>query len=401
MEWSPEQQRCLLAVDEFMKDPKRKLFRLFGYAGTGKTTLAKHIAHNSGGEVLFAAYTGKAAQVLHSKGCFGARTIHSLIYIPQGDALAAIERLREQIADLQSRSTLSQAEREYVEELKRIKERYEEDPNQPIFDINALSELRDARLLILDECSMVDQKTALDLLSFGTKIIALGDPFQLPPVKGTGYFINEQPDFMLTEIHRQARDNPIIQIASSIRENGFVRNGLYGESRVINSDEVVPDMFTEADQVLCATHNTRFKTIKFLRQKLGFTGRVPNKGERLICKKNNRQEGLINGGMWECLDAELISEHRVKLAIRDEEGTKLVTSIMDHFDYTIPKEINGFETMRTDRFDWAYCITGHSAQGSQWPSVLIKDDAGFMKADRPKWLYTSVTRASEKVVVVR
>ena len=45
------------------------MFRLFGYAGTGKTTLAKHIAEGVDGKVLFAAFTGKAALVMRSKGC--------------------------------------------------------------------------------------------------------------------------------------------------------------------------------------------------------------------------------------------------------------------------------------------------------------------------------------------
>ena len=45
-----------------------QVFRLFGYAGTGKTTLARHFAEHVDGEVLFAAFTGKAAQVLRSQG---------------------------------------------------------------------------------------------------------------------------------------------------------------------------------------------------------------------------------------------------------------------------------------------------------------------------------------------
>ena len=57
-----------------------QLFRLFGYAGTGKSTLARHLAENVEGLVVFAAFTGKAALVMRSKGCVGARTIHSLIY---------------------------------------------------------------------------------------------------------------------------------------------------------------------------------------------------------------------------------------------------------------------------------------------------------------------------------
>src|SRR5205809_1086175 len=56
------------------------LFALFFEGGTGKTPLARHIAQGVDGEVKYAAFTGKAAQVMRSKGCYGASTIHSLIY---------------------------------------------------------------------------------------------------------------------------------------------------------------------------------------------------------------------------------------------------------------------------------------------------------------------------------
>src|SRR5688572_33494403 len=83
--FSPHQDAALNAVAAWLKDKPGKgstpqIFRLFGYAGTGKTTLARHIAEGVDGKVLFAAFTGKAAQVMRGKGCQGASTIHSLIY---------------------------------------------------------------------------------------------------------------------------------------------------------------------------------------------------------------------------------------------------------------------------------------------------------------------------------
>ena len=82
--FSPHQDQALAAVSDWLKEKpgkgNRQIFRLFGYAGTGKTTLAKHLAGHADGKVAFAAFTGKAALVMRSKGCFGASTIHSLIY---------------------------------------------------------------------------------------------------------------------------------------------------------------------------------------------------------------------------------------------------------------------------------------------------------------------------------
>src|SRR5688500_11043036 len=189
MNLSPQQDAALLAVSRWMKSCRPPVFRLFGYAGTGKTTLARKIAENVEGDVLFAAFTGKAAQVMRNKGCPGARTIHSLIYRPRG------EKPEKETGEL-----------------------------QPAFALNRTSEVRKAKLVVIDECSMVDQKLGLDLLSFGTPILVLGDPGQLPPVKngegGGGFFTERAPDVMLTEVHRQAMDNPIIALAGKVREGG-------------------------------------------------------------------------------------------------------------------------------------------------------------------------------------
>jgi len=84
-QFTPHQDNALKSVAEWLKagpgrDGTSQVFRLFGYAGTGKTTLARHIADDTDGEVKFAAFTGKAASVMRGKGCKGASTIHSLIY---------------------------------------------------------------------------------------------------------------------------------------------------------------------------------------------------------------------------------------------------------------------------------------------------------------------------------
>ena len=80
--FTPHQDAALMAASAWLKTARGRasIFRLFGYAGTGKTTLAKHLAESIDGKVLFAAFTGKAACVMRSKGCHGATTIHSLIY---------------------------------------------------------------------------------------------------------------------------------------------------------------------------------------------------------------------------------------------------------------------------------------------------------------------------------
>ena len=176
MEWSPQQDAALQAVSLWLKRGAPQVFRLFGYAGSGKTTLARAIAEAQDGEVLFGAFTGKAALVMRTKGCRDARTIHSMIY--------------------------------------RTKET---DSEEPLFVLNEESPAAKAELIIIDECSMVDAELGRDLLSFGKPVLVLGDPAQLPPIKGAGFFTEAEPDAMLTEVHRQAADNPIIRLSMTIR----------------------------------------------------------------------------------------------------------------------------------------------------------------------------------------
>src|ERR1700742_3794953 len=195
--FTPHQDAALTAVADWLKARPGKggtpqTFRLFGYAGTGKTTLARHIAESVDGQVLYAAFTGKAALVMRSKGCERASTIHSLIY----------------------------KTRESGEEI-------------PSFDLWDEAPASKAELIIIDECSMVDAELGRDLLSFGIPLLVLGDPAQLPPISGGGFFTEHQPDVMLTEVHRQAQDDPIVRLSMSIRAGEYLEPGRYGETEVV------------------------------------------------------------------------------------------------------------------------------------------------------------------------
>jgi exodeoxyribonuclease-5 len=177
LSYSSGQQAALNAAQSWLRTPGAPpVFRVFGYAGTGKTTLAKTIAADLP-RVAFAAFTGKAAAVLRAKGCDEAQTIHQLIY------------------------------RRVTDETTR----------QPRFVRKEDVELSGIALIIIDECSMVDTKLAGDLLSFGKRIFVLGDPAQLPPVNGTGFFTNAKPDVLLTEIIGRP---PTTQSSRSPRTSG-------------------------------------------------------------------------------------------------------------------------------------------------------------------------------------
>ena len=375
MQFSPQQDDALKAVDRWLKAGRSPLFRLFGYAGTGKTTLARHFAENVDGDVQFAAFTGKAAQVLRSKGASNAKTIHSLIYRPKGE---------EEVAD-ETTGKMSIA---------------------PTFSLNRQSPVAKAKLIVVDECSMVDEQLGRDLMSFGTPILVLGDPGQLPPISGGGYFTDAEPDHLLTEIHRQARDNPIISLAMDVREGREFMIGDFGAVQVISKNDVTQELVLEADQVLVGTNRTRRRYNQRLRELKGFTADYPQSGDKLVCLRNDPAKGLLNGSLWKVMTS---SKETIKPGINllvspeeDEPGKgvakiKLLKAQFEDPDADIPWQTK----KRFDDFDYGYALTVHKAQGSQWDNVVLFDESWAFKDMRQRWLYTAVTRAAKRLTVVR
>jgi exodeoxyribonuclease-5 len=369
LEWSPQQELALYEISKWLGNAKGpQLFRLFGYAGTGKTTLISEIADLVKGQVLYMAYTGKAALIMRKKGCDDARTIHSSIY-------RAVE---------------------------------DKKTGKVEFVLNYDAPVATASLVIIDEVSMVNQEIGEDLLQFGKKILIIGDPFQLPPVKGEGYFTSDKPDVMLTEIHRQARDNPIIRLASDIREGKNLRNQTYDECKVFSrsliEDVRFDNILSSVDQVICGMNKTRVNLNNRIRLVKGLANPEdlfePRVGDKLICIKNNRKKGLLNGGLWKVNTVAEAQSYYMNLTSLDELGD-------DDFEAKVPKE---FFMGTEDTLDWRYrksvdeftfgeALTAHKSQGSQWASVLVVDESRVFREHAARHLYTAVTRAAEKVYV--
>lgn len=375
MEFSPQQDAALKAVAGWLKTGKPQIFRLFGYAGTGKTTLARHFAEHVDGQVQFAAFTGKAAQVLRSKGATNARTIHSLIYRPRGEEAVADETT--------GKTSMS-----------------------PTFSLNRQSPIARAKLVVVDECSMVDEQLGRDLLTFGTPVLVLGDPAQLPPISGGGFFTEHEPDILLTEIHRQARDNPIIRLALDVREGREFMRGDYGTAQVIGRDEVNQDLVLAADQVLVGTNRTRRRYNTRLRELKGFEGPLPMAGDKLVCLRNDPAKGLLNGSLWKVMTASRETvKPGVNLLVSPEEDDpergvakiKLLKAAFENPEAEIPWQ----QKKRFDDFDFGYALTVHKAQGSQWDNVVLFDESYAFRDTRDRWLYTAITRAAERLTIVR
>lgn len=397
MDWSPQQQRALDAVGRWLKNPRERIFRLFGYAGTGKTTLAQHLAAGVEGTVFFAAFTGKAALCMRRAGCPGAQTIHSLIYRPQTKGRERVTALERKIQDAPA-SLVTTLQRELREEKANLR--------RPSFSLNLDSPLKGASLLVVDECSMVDERMAEDMMWFDVPILALGDPAQLPPVFGAGYFTEAEPDIMLEEIHRQARDNPIVDLASRVRRGQSLQYGEYGESRVVSVADFDRDVDPDDAQLLVGLNRTRIRANDYIRRGylMSYTEPVED-GEKLVCLKNERESGLLNGSLWRAAaDAEHDGK-TISVTVCDEDDASRalhVEILSDCFhDRDALAELDPHVRREYSEFDYGYALTVHKAQGSQFSGVVVLDESHRLRnISRRRWLYTAITRAVDRVTVV-
>ncbi len=375
--FSPHQDEALKRVAQWLADKPGKngtpsVFRLFGYAGTGKTTLARHVAEGVDGKVLFAAFTGKAALVMRSKGCYGATTIHSLIY-----------KARESGAEV---------------------------PNFELWDDAPASK---AKLIIIDECSMVDAELGRDLLSFDVPLLVLGDPAQLPPIQGGGFFTEKEPDAMLTEVHRQAQDDPIVRLSMQVRDGMRPEIGDYGLTQVVRKSDLDPQRVLDADQVLVGRNATRRAYNGRMRERRGFEGALPTAGDKLVCLRNNRKKGLFNGGLWMVKERGLSKSQLVTMRIWPDEEVNAASSVGPAYrgkpiKVSVRPECftGGIEDMEWprrkpyDEFDFGYVLTVHKSQGSQWDDVVLFDESFAFQESRERWLYTGITRAAKRLTLV-
>ena len=401
MNWTPEQQGAIDAVSAWLERRDSQVFRLFGYAGTGKTTIAQAIAEGVSGQVIFAAFTGKAALVLNSKGCYGARTIHSLIYTPREKCANKLKTLSELLDSVDDEDRLREIRAEYELERENLK--------RPAFNLNMQSDLRDASLLILDEVSMVDQQIGQDLLSFDVPILALGDPAQLPPVRGSGYFTNEQPDYLLEEIHRQAEGSPILAMATAVRQGRSLNLRADEEAEVVPRGTYDAHGLAGFDQVICGRNATRRTINRHIREKvMGVESPLPVVGDRIVCLRNDKETGMLNGSQWDVYGVQECEHDPDKLVLQiaangETDEDVHTFDVVAHKQYFLgtEDEIPHYEIREAQCFDYAYALTCHKAQGSQWDRVAIVNESACFRQDQHKWLYTAVTRAAKKVTVIQ
>lgn len=348
---SEEQTRVYDEIMQWFRHTKNQRFVLAGYAGAGKTTLAKYIAEAIG-NVTFCAYTGKAANVLREKGCPEASTIHGAIYTLLDD-----------------------------------------EDGEPRFILDYESKVKSARLVIVDEYSMLSEEIIADLEKLAKRVLYLGDPFQLPPVDGE---CSLKPNRFIAEVHRQALDSPILRAATDVRLGKTLEYCNEGEFAFQPRRKVAPEHFHTADQVIVGFNKTRHAWNERFRQRKGFSGTFPQEGEKLICLRNNHEKGLFNGMIgYATENTQIIDDDKITLHFDAWKNLECWSGDFKH----IARQ--PYWLRHLDRFDFGYVITCHKSQGSEFDNVLIYNQPiGREKVERQRWLYTGITRAKKQCILV-
>jgi exodeoxyribonuclease-5 len=331
---------------------------LGGYAGTGKTTLLRLLIDEIDPYPQVMSLTGKAVSVLIKK-TIPAQTIHSTIYHVEIEKKKPVFYLRDRLED-------------------------------------------HADLFIIDEASMVSTALYKDLLTFGIPILWVGDHGQLEPI-GQNPGVMKCPDVRLEKIHRQAAGNPIIMFADKVRRGAVpeaIASKEHKEIEFTRKTRVDDDDFLRVDQVIVALNRTRVKINKHYRHKMGFPADRLQPGDRVVCLKNNRKEGIFNGLQGKVVNCSLNKDWPVYWAIVELENGRIWEGEMlaEQFNKVKGLVEPDKAIWKASFWDYAYAITCHKAQGSVWPAVLVMEEPSYGLWSVARWRYTAVTRASEKLI---
>ncbi len=381
---TPEQKAVLREILLWLAKGTEPSLTLGGYAGTGKTTLIatlRALLHvkKPKWRVAFAAYTGKASQVLSSRlQAMGSKyskdsvsTLHSLLYAPITKG--------EEVVGWQCKEEL---------------------PFQ---------------FIVVDEASMLTPDIWKDLLSFGVPVLAVGDHGQLPPINET-FNLMDEPDLFLETIHRQAAESPIIQVANFARTQGHIPLGNYGEGVKkfdMQSSEAqllldeLAQTYTPDTLFLTGFNHSRSGLNHLVRAALSRNPDKPEVGDIVICLKNNWSKGIFNGMMGRI--ASLGEKNEVRelpvqqMVIEDPQTGKKLYSGSVFLGPFLPKPLPLPKIFPRELafFDYGYALTVHKAQGSQAKKVIVLEERSQHMNDDEwrQWLYTAVTRAEEELIV--
>lgn len=380
MELSHDQKTAHDAILAFWQARTKPQLTLGGFAGSGKTTLLAEAVRTLWGNrkfrpsIAFCAFTGKASNVMREKlvragvldpGIDYCGTIHGLIYLPVTDE-------KERVTGWARREAITQD------------------------------------LIVVDEASMVNRKIYDHLAEYRKPMLFIGDHGQLPPV-GDSFNLMERPDIRLEKIHRQAEGDPIIKLSILARTEGRIPVGRHGEFVVkVRAEDPVVDRIKDLAgvMILCGRNATRVALNEKVRDRLGLDAETPVVGDRLICLRNLPKEGVFNGMLGTLKAIKASGSHWYRGEVDMDSAGIVYNGRMFRPQFGSQKVLMEYEGLEPKDigplWDYGYAMTVHKSQGSESSRVVLFEERMPMASDQDwaRWLYTGITRAKERLVIV-
>lgn len=420
---SENQNDALEHMLSFIVDDTKQIFVLRGYSGAGKTTLIKHLLHNISPyitmlsaanpdliepNIILSATTNKAAQVLEEGTETETSTIHSVLSL----------KLKTDYRTGKETLMPTKKEAEVAKELRNT-------------------------ILVIDEISMANRELLKHLynsLHSTTKLILVGDPYQLAPVneKFSSAFFSEFPEFSLQGVKRQTDDSPIIKFGEQIRNtiqtgvfkpiefDGKAMIHLEGPEFQAKVNEMFQDKAYGEDSKILAWSNQKVIEYNNYIRGLFTSNPMPQIDEFWIANstvvdnhdnvliKNNAQvkikesnESFMVSPQYD-FPGDSIPYYEVRtekgITVRIPQDIHLYNSVLKHLAKESRKNRNWMEfyQFKNSYADLrpGYSLTVHKSQGSTFKDVYI-DLYDIGRCNNPddvaRMLYVAVTRAKEKV----
>ena len=407
IELTQEQETVIQQAVNWYYRESSQTFEIAGLAGTGKSVILMEIVRRlklQPYQYLAAAYTGAAAIVMRMKGFPTARSLHATFY-------HYVKRVKQDIEFktpfMNTKFNIPQEE--YV-----------------FLPLNYGDIPKNIKLIIIDEGFMVPMSMIRDIKKHGIKILVAGDPNQLPPVSGNPAFLTGPNVHYLTQIMRQNVNNPILYLADRVLNNLPIHCGVYGDSvLVIEDKDLTNEMVLNVGNIVCGTNRTRDSFNYTIRQLLGRQSEAPEYSDRIICRENDwdkENDGIaLANGLQGYIVSPITPDRFFDGRYQNKSNKGMVGTFKMDFlpdllkfpfreldvnyeyivsDYARRRQIKDNIYTKGELFEYAYAITTHLSQGSEYQAGIFYEE--FLRPEVQRALiYTGITRFKQSMIYVK
>ena len=444
---TPDQSAVLVKILDFLSSSEQKIFLLKGYAGTGKTSLISALVkglRQINYRVVLLAPTGRAAKVFSLYAETKSLTIHKKIYRQR--------RYSGDTAEFQLAENLHKDTLFIVDEASMIGNSA---TGNDIFGSGKLLDDLIEYIYTGERCRLM---LIGDTAQLPPVMQIVSPALDMETLRGYWFSVEE---CTLRQVVRQSEESGILSNATALRtildEHGTslfpkIRTAGFPDVRAISGNELIEELNSAyskssvEDTIVVTRSNKRANRYnQGIRNRILYREEEIGSGDLLVVVKNNYfwTEGMedfdfiANGEVAEVLrvrkcyelyglrfanllvrfrDYDVETEVKILLdsltsettSISKETSNHLFTSVWEDYACTRTKRARMEKLKKDPHFNalivkYGYAITCHKAQGGQWSNVFV--DIGyitgdFLGDDFYRWLYTVVTRATERLYFV-